>query len=73
VDFGIAGIGPQPVNRPRLNLARCEDQVHRGCAHLGQGGQAKRAAKSGSDRVGIRGVGENKNAREGYPPGAIFQ
>jgi hypothetical protein len=40
---------------------------------LGQGGQAKRAAKSGSDRIGIRDVEENKNAREGYPSGANFQ
>jgi hypothetical protein len=39
---------------------------------LGQGGQSKRAAKSGGDRIGIRDVGENKNAREGYPPDTIF-
>jgi hypothetical protein len=72
VDFGIAGIRAQPVNRPRLNLARCEGQVHGGGSHLQQGGQAKRAAKSGSDRVGIRDVGENKKRPRGLSSGRNF-
>jgi len=32
-----------------------------------------RAAKSGSDRIGIRDVGENESAHEGYPLGAILR
>jgi len=33
----------------------------------------KLAGNMASDRIGVRDVGENKSAREGYPPGAIFQ
>ena len=28
VNFGVVGVGPQPINRPRLDLAWREDKVH---------------------------------------------
>ena len=41
--------------------------------HLGRAGKPRRAAGRGSSKIGIRDVGENESAREGYPPGAILQ
>jgi hypothetical protein len=51
VDLGIAGIGAQPVERPGLDLARREDQVHGWLSRAGGRAEARRAmpeTRSGS-------------------------
>ena len=60
VDFGIAGIGAQPVERPSLDLARCEDQVHGAVLIRGRADVPTRAGNMASDRIGIRDVGKTK-------------
>ena len=72
VDFGIAGIGAQPVNRPGLDLARRKHEVH-GRFSFGQGGQAETRRRLGQQQNRDPRCGENKRAREGYPPGAILR
>jgi len=73
VDFGIAGIRAQPVNRPRLNLARREDEVHRGSSHLRQGGRADACGQHGQRQDRGPRCGGNENARDGIPAGAILR
>ena len=73
VDLGIAGIGPQSVERPSLDLARREDQVHGVAFIWGRADKPMRTLADASVRIGIRDVGENESAREGYLPGAFLR
>jgi len=70
MDLGIAGVGAQPVDRPRLNLARCKDQIHGVAFIWGRAGTPMRAGSMASNKIGVRDIGENESAGEGIPAGA---
>jgi len=65
MDLGIAGIGAQPIKRPRLDLARCKDQVHQVVLIWGRAGMPTRAGNMASDMIGVRDVGETKMPARG--------
>lgn len=73
VHLAISSIGPQPTNRPRLDLARREDKVHGVVLILGRADMPVSAVESGSGRIGNRELEKNESSREGFPPGAIFR
>ena len=60
VELGVAGIGPQPVERPSLDLARCKHQVHGAVLIWGRADVPMRAGNMASDRIEARDVGETK-------------
>jgi hypothetical protein len=60
MDLGVAGIGAQPVERPSLDLDRCEDQVHWAALIRGRADVPTHAGNMASDRIGVRDVGETK-------------
>jgi hypothetical protein len=72
VDLGIARIGAQPVNRPSFNLARRKDQVHVVAFVWGRAGKPIRAGRCQRQDQDPR-CGEMRNARKGFPPGAILR
>ena len=73
VDLGIASIGPQPVDRSRLDLAWRKDKVHGGGLNLVEGGHADARRRMPSGQIGVGDLGEIKNAREGFPPGELLR
>jgi hypothetical protein len=60
VDLGVARVEAQPVNRPSLNLALREDQVHLAVLIWGRADVPTLAGKMAGDRIGVRDVGETK-------------
>ena len=66
-------LGPQPVNRPRLDLAWRKDKVHGGGLNLVEGGHADARRRMPSGQIGVGDLGEIKNAREGFPPGELLR
>ena len=65
VDLGVAGIGPQPVNRPGLDLAGRKDEVH-GRFSFGASGRAEARRREGQQQNRDPRYGENESAREGF-------
>ena len=73
--LGIAHVGTQFFDRPGLDLAWCEYQIHEDPQYVG-------AIDANSTRPVITGAAgsdqncrsrEKKNAREGFPPGAFLR